>query len=83
MGAPVRDDGIKSGEGCPHGVELEAKFRVVHVSTASMSVSEIVDAGHQVVFDKVGGIAVSISVHKDSGIPINFLSWRFDWNISP
>ena len=41
------------------------KSEGVDVSKALMAVSEMVDAGHQVTFNKVGGIHVSRAAHEE------------------
>ena len=66
----------KSVTGHPRGSndELrEAEVQVVDFSEALMSVSEMVDAGHQVVFDKVDGIDASNAVYKVSGCIVKFV----------
>ena len=51
-----------------NGTLRGAKFRVIVVSKVLTSVSEMIDAGHQVIFDNVGGIDVELrtrSRHSD------------------
>ena len=54
LSTELRDGGIKSVIGYPHGergTKREEKFIVVDLSKALMSVSELVDARHRVIFD--------------------------------
>ena len=43
---------------------VRQRFRVVDASRSLMSVSEMLDAGHQGLLDQVGGIEVSRAAHK-------------------
>ena len=71
--APVRDEGIKHVASYSHGGRFVRQSSEWWMSRKHlMSVSDMVDAGHQVVFDEVSGIDVSRAVHKESGMPTKF-----------
>ena len=74
QGLPVQDGGNKNDALHPHGGTLrEAMFRVVAVSDELISVSDMVDAGHQVTVNDVGGIDPSRAARKGSGIPLELI----------
>ena len=88
-GAPVRYELITSRAGSSHGGNgtlRKAKFRVADVSNSLMSVSEMVDAGHQVTFDESWWLRRERSCTQGAGHAdgVRQTWWRLvDWNLLP
>jgi len=69
---PVVDQGSKVVKGFAHGMGpmIAHKFRVAKVARALMSISEMVDKGMRIVFDKENGVDVSMITAKATGTKI-------------
>ena len=71
---PVMDKGMRALMGYlgdspkPRG----NKFRVTDVTKALLAVSEMVDAGYRIVFDRADGVDISHAVHKESDDMLGF-----------
>ena len=78
----VKDEGMRvlqtKTTGGPQGAPLRLKTRNVDVPNALLSVPEMVDCGHAVVFDK----ARSFAVHKDSGRTLEFQRNGKGWDLT-
>ena len=74
----------------PHALTLlpiRVKLRSAKVSKTLLAVSEMVDAGHRVIFDRVGDKDVSRAEHKETGeiTPLTRRDrvYEMDWQIYP
>ncbi|CAK0876009.1 unnamed protein product [Prorocentrum cordatum] len=70
----VNDEGERLLVGAMPGASQAraAKFRVADVSKPLLSVAEMVDFGHRLVFDSEGGQDISYAYHKTSGDVVKF-----------
>ncbi|CAK0888783.1 unnamed protein product [Prorocentrum cordatum] len=70
----VNDEGEKILVGAMPGASQAraAKFRVADISKPLLSVAEMVDSGHRLVFDSEGGQDISYACHKTSGDVVRF-----------
>ncbi|CAK0842285.1 unnamed protein product, partial [Prorocentrum cordatum] len=75
-----------SDEGAKH-LARAAKFRVADVSKPLLSVAEMVDSGHRLVFDSEGGQDISYACRKTSGDVVKFCRgskvYEIDMHVDP
>ena len=61
------------------------RFRVAGVSKPLLSVAELVDADHRVIFDKIDGCDISRAVNKVTGMTLPFVRrgkiFELDWHV--
>ncbi|CAK0838042.1 unnamed protein product, partial [Prorocentrum cordatum] len=85
----VNDEGEKILVGTMPGASQAraAKFRVADISKPSLSVAEMVDSGHRLVFDSEGGQDISNAYHKTSGDVVKFCRrnkvYEMDMHVDP
>ncbi|CAK0851548.1 unnamed protein product, partial [Prorocentrum cordatum] len=85
----VNDEGEKILAGAMPGASQAraAKFRVADISKPLLSVAEMVDSGHRLVFDSEGGQDVSYAYHKTSGDVVRFCRrnkvYEMDMHVDP
>ncbi|CAK0830057.1 unnamed protein product [Prorocentrum cordatum] len=64
-----------------------AKFRVADISKPLLSVAEMVDSGHRLVFDSEGGQDISYACHQTSGDVVKFCRrnkvYEMDMHVDP
>ncbi|CAK0856358.1 unnamed protein product [Prorocentrum cordatum] len=85
----VNDEGEKILVGAMPGASQAraAKFRVADISKPLLSVAEMVDSGHRLVFDSEGGQDISYAYHKTSGDVVKFCRrnkvYEMDMHVDP
>ncbi|CAK0860738.1 unnamed protein product, partial [Prorocentrum cordatum] len=85
----VNDEGEKILVGTMPGASQAraAKFRVADISKPLLSVAEMVDSGHRLVFDSEGGQDISYAYHKTSGDVVRFCRrnkvYEMDMHVDP
>ncbi|CAK0826156.1 unnamed protein product [Prorocentrum cordatum] len=85
----VNDEGEKILVGTMPGASQAraAKFRVADISKPLLSVAEMVDSGHRLVFDSEGGQDISYACHKTSGDVVRFCRrnkvYEMDMHVDP
>ncbi|CAK0865359.1 unnamed protein product, partial [Prorocentrum cordatum] len=85
----VNDEGERLLAGAMPGASQAraAKFRVADISKPLLSVAEMVDSGHRLVFDSEGGQDISYARHKTSGDVVKFCRrnkvYEMDMHVDP
>ncbi|CAK0861852.1 unnamed protein product, partial [Prorocentrum cordatum] len=85
----VNDEGERPLAGAMPGASLAraAKFRVAGASKPLLSVAEMVDSGHRLVFDSEGGQDISYAHHETSGDVVQFFRrnkvYEMDMHVDP